>query len=740
MREPEVRLDPRHYQDLVDEARLRVGRNCPEWTDHNVSDPGMTLIDQFAWMTDILLYRVNRIPDRVHEALLNLIGIELDAPTAACTRLRFRLARPPAVPVLISAGRSGSAPTTTRLPTPVEVATVPEEGRPAVVFQLRQDATVPVLELAAAALWRADRPPEQRLTSVAMVDGLARLGPDPEDRYVFSRPPRPDDALYLGFEVPIANLVLQLHVATIPARGTNIDPDYPPLQWDVSGADGSWEPGEEQDPVEVLSESTGGLNYPSGTVELQIPEHAAQTVIGGIRMYWLRCRPRKVADRAFSGSPDVVHIHANAIGVLGEAHHAQLFEHEELGVSDGTAGQTFRVRHPPALALEPGETVQVQRRRVERRDPDDPDPGLARDDDDEWVAWKHRSSLHESHHDDRHFLFIPTTGEVQFGVAIKMRGDVDDDDANRGWHAHGAVPPVGTRLRMSRYRHGGGHEGNVEPDTLTVLRTPIPGVASVTNPKRARGGVDGESLAEAQHRAADQLRMRRRAITREDFEQLASGIEGVARARCVAPQPDARTLPHPRRDERTSTSPNRADRRDPWPQTAVKICVLPHLDVTIGRIPRDRMRAPTELREEVLARLKEWTLVGTSVHVTPVSLREVTVVVEAVAVESEDQTQLVEKILRILHRYLNPYGGGDVTGPGDGWEWGRDLEVSSLRMLIDRIDAVDHVVELRVYETGLAGQDDGRTYRLVAERLELGPHELLASGPHEARVIDPEQR
>ena len=47
-------LDDRQFQDLVDEAKKRIPQFCPEWTDHNVSDPGVTLIELFAWMTDLI--------------------------------------------------------------------------------------------------------------------------------------------------------------------------------------------------------------------------------------------------------------------------------------------------------------------------------------------------------------------------------------------------------------------------------------------------------------------------------------------------------------------------------------------------------------------------------------------------------------------------------------------------------------------------------------------------------------
>ena len=50
---PEPNLDDlRFQQDLVDEARTRIIRYCPEWTDYNLSDPGITLIELFAWMSE----------------------------------------------------------------------------------------------------------------------------------------------------------------------------------------------------------------------------------------------------------------------------------------------------------------------------------------------------------------------------------------------------------------------------------------------------------------------------------------------------------------------------------------------------------------------------------------------------------------------------------------------------------------------------------------------------------------
>ncbi|WP_420013429.1 hypothetical protein [Tateyamaria sp.] len=59
-------LDDRRYEDIVAEIVRLKPRFLPEWTDTNDSDPGMALAKLFAWMTDMTLYRLNRVPDRVY--------------------------------------------------------------------------------------------------------------------------------------------------------------------------------------------------------------------------------------------------------------------------------------------------------------------------------------------------------------------------------------------------------------------------------------------------------------------------------------------------------------------------------------------------------------------------------------------------------------------------------------------------------------------------------------------------
>lgn len=67
-------LDDRTYADLMDEARAFIPTAAPEWTNHNPSDPGVTVLEVFAHLSEMLIYRLNRVTEanvRVFLALLN---------------------------------------------------------------------------------------------------------------------------------------------------------------------------------------------------------------------------------------------------------------------------------------------------------------------------------------------------------------------------------------------------------------------------------------------------------------------------------------------------------------------------------------------------------------------------------------------------------------------------------------------------------------------------------------------
>lgn len=86
---PTPRLDDRSFDDLMREAKEIIRARSPEWTDLSPSDPGMVLVELFAFLTENMLYRLNRVPEKVHVALLNLLGLAMQPPAAAVVTLAF---------------------------------------------------------------------------------------------------------------------------------------------------------------------------------------------------------------------------------------------------------------------------------------------------------------------------------------------------------------------------------------------------------------------------------------------------------------------------------------------------------------------------------------------------------------------------------------------------------------------------------------------------------------------------
>jgi predicted phage baseplate assembly protein len=655
----QLSLDDRRFQDLVNEARGRIAHRCPEWTEHNVSDPGMTLIETFAWMTDMLVYRLNRVPEKLQAALLDLLGIELAPPAAAEAELRFRLVAPPQRPVRIPALQT-------------EVTTTPVGGVEPLVFRVCDEFVIEPLQLEAFVLQRSGA-----LESIPVADGVAR--PTGADQPAFSVPPAIGDALYLGFSRPLDRLVLRVRVEGSRARGIGIDPDAPPLSWEVSQA-AQWVP------VEVLEDTTSGFNEAGGRIELQMAARTAPATFAGRQLHWLRCRVTELTAAGLPSSrytrPPLIHsLAAEPVGALIGAEHAAVEVDELLGESDGTPGQVFKLRRAPALELREGEGLEVL------------EPG-----DDDWVPWEPCETFDASGADDRHYRFNAATGEIELGPAIRTRGG--------GWRQHGAIPLKGARLRMSRYRHGGGERGTVARDSLRQLRNPIPGVASVTNPAPARGGVDAETVDAARRRAALELRTRYRAVTAEDFEFLAGEAPArVPRARCL----------------------------DPAAGEAIPVWVLapvadPERQLTIGELTPDE-----ELLREVAEFLDAHRLVGTSVHVMPVPLRAVTVVVDVAIGRGAESDAVEQDVKQELFRFVNPLVGGTADGVGEGWEFGRPLNEGELYALVQEVPGVERVRMLRMYETDLRSPD-APAPQPVGARLAIAPNELLCSATHRVRA------
>ena len=115
---PVPNLDDRDYAALLRDAKALVPTLAPEWTDLSPGDPGVALLELFSFLTESMLFRLNRLPEKAYVELLNLVGVKLGPPAVAKTELVFSLkaAAPQALTI-----RRGTRVTTTRPNGPVFV-------------------------------------------------------------------------------------------------------------------------------------------------------------------------------------------------------------------------------------------------------------------------------------------------------------------------------------------------------------------------------------------------------------------------------------------------------------------------------------------------------------------------------------------------------------------------------------------------------------------------------------------
>jgi predicted phage baseplate assembly protein len=482
---PAPNLDDRRFQDIVDEAKRRITRYCPEWTDHNVSDPGVALIELFAWMTEMILYRVNQVPDRLYVKFLELVGIELFSAAPARTELLFTLAAPAAEPVRVPAG--------------TQVGTERGLGEDQIVFVTDDDLRLVAPELTACLTRSGERYEDH--TEELRLDGV-----------VVSCFPslHPGDALYLGFADSLAGNLVQLGLTVAGVDAPGIDPRRPPRTWE------SWDGGDWR-PARILDDTSEGFNS-SGQVTLLLAVRHAPLAIGGVRAHWLRCRLTDPApgQPAYHVSPMLESVLPLGLGGAVAAHHAEPAPAELIGVSTGRPGQSFEVRRAPVLARRAGETVRVvPPRREPQREPEE-------------ALWREVADFADAGPEDRVFTWNGATGEIRFGPAVTGR-----DGRIR---QYGAVPEEDAQIYVTGYRFGGGRRGNVGAGKLSVLLASIASVESVRNLDPATGGVDAETVDNAKVRGPLYLRGGHRAVTVSDFERLTlEAAPGVARARCLPP-------------------------------------------------------------------------------------------------------------------------------------------------------------------------------------------------------------
>ena len=473
-------LDTRTFDQLVRELRLRIPRYTPEWTDFNESDPGMTLVELFAWLTETILYELNRVPDRNYLKFLQLLNMELRPAQPAVADLEFT----PRAGANVRTVLAGS-----------KLAAQPASGGEPLIFETETDlAPTPV-----------------PLLDVQVFDGTAFTVRTPENQTA-GLPYRPlgfapqlGSALYLGFAPPAPagthgslpdELRFRVFLPEATGRGRPqrcqpaTAPPPPPVQL-------AWEYLPEQDArwrrLNLFGDDSARFTR-EGYVLVQGPRRIGPTVLGRVDepRLWLRIR-LEAGSYPTGEVPELDFIRVNVV----PARNLSTVTDELVGTSDGRPGQVLRLRRRPVAAGSLVIETQVG----------DSDAEL----------WEARDDFLDSGPEDRHYVLNANRGEIRFGDGRQGRIPTDDGD-----------------IIARRYRYGGGEAGNVAAGQISTPVTTLVGIESVRNPRPAVGGANEQSVEDLMLRAPREIRRRNRAVTGPDFTSLAEEVGGVRRATALA--------------------------------------------------------------------------------------------------------------------------------------------------------------------------------------------------------------
>jgi hypothetical protein len=639
-------VDDRTFEDLVAEAKRRIVAYNPEWTDHNESDPGITMMQLFAWLTETTLFRLNRVPDeRMYVSFLNLMGVSPAAAASAVALVSFD----------VTAG-SGAR---TYQPSELSLSASSEEGE--VPFE--PDAPVPLIGAAIGAVLVDDGISPERLDVTAQNSARAAYQP-------FGSTRMRDRALYLGLNAgatilpPGTSAEVQLLVVVdeqaspLVIASTSFGVVNAPLEGDLTweaetGAD-VWQQ------LKLIRDETGSLKR-DGLVTLEIPGTITltQNIEAGDKgakpRFWIRAR---AAQGSEPERRSILYVSVNG----ARARQWRTFSNELLFPgSDGTPRQERRVLHPPIL-LDENSLPEIEI--------NEPDAlgNLS------WVKWTYVESLETR-----------ALGGVVQSELVPLRVftvSPDRSSVKFGDGRDGLIPVRGANNIRVTYRSGGGQQGNVGSDKISLASSPR-FVEKVNQPDPASAGTDEEPVADAMRRAPDELRAGTRAVTAKDFETIAENDGGAKRAIAV-------------------------NRHNPMlpdvPLTgALTLVIVP------PRIGDERALVPTQGLLDAVSRAVEPKRVLTIELFVVAPVYEVIDVDLELDVRSSGEAGAVRKAVDLAIRtYFDPVVGGpagDVAPdgtqqPGEGWPLGGVVSYGELLSTVLRVNGVVAVKSMTLFHEG----------------------------------------
>ena len=674
---PALQLDDLTWSGMVEAIRTRIVANSRgQWTMHGPADTGVALLELFAYLFEQRIYWLDQVHAPLARALLALLD-DAPRPTQAARTVLAFPAPDALVPARIDAGTlftttlgASVLPMTTL--EPLDVLPVHEPGldppdspaRRARLSlsvdgrdrsaQLQAQQAVPLLGSDGGAgrfevtLW-LERPVDAAerggtFTLLLELDAAPACAPEWAPRATDSLwPSRVPRGGHAPLPLPPAQAIAGtcgLAPAVVPAAEApdawlgDISAQWalqslvvaPPavLAFSYSTGASAWQ----ALPAASLVDGTGGLRR-SGLWRIRIPADWAPSgpAVDGLLPYALRVDCERAV---YASSPLLVRLVPNvamASQVRSVRPEAGLIEPQLDGWLK-LPGQQLALDHGLAAPIE--DAVQL----------------ALRERDGEWHDWRATDDLYRHGPGDRVFVVDRPRKLLRFGDGLTGRIPVPDS------------PSTTPRVRLC-YLAGGGADGNVARQVWqpgASVTTPLAPVNTVP----AVGGLEAESLTEANARMARDLQRVERAVTAADHEALALSTPGVAIARAFAAVGLNPDFPCQPLGGVTTVFVVPEVPRDADPASADIGVATPRVDPGALRAVAERLEARRLLTHEVYAR--------------PASYRAVFVAVELQGVVL-DEAALTAAIRARLTRHLDALVGGEEEG---GWPFGDPVRPTAL--------------------------------------------------------------
>jgi hypothetical protein len=767
-------LDDRTWADLTDEARALIPVYGPEWTDHNASDPGITLVELLAWMTEMDIYRLNQVTDAERLRFLDLVGVKLRGPRPAYTVLSFSV-------------KSG----TPTLPKSLEFSGVDANQIESRYQTLREIALNPG---SLSALQSSGPSGFQNLTPAwKRHSNLLLFGTSPQIGNAFylglTDPPVPNSpvSLYFTFGDGFSGWKYREKILTQLRRESACceqKVENPCCGQTESSSEQKTAPRRKVS-EEILSHhgvrtvweyltNAGGVQtwVPlqaasnqivdetccftlDGSVTFRIPATLPPIVLGavGSPLRYVRCRI--VAGR-YDAAPVLSDVAFNAVrGVQKVATTSTFAIAANCAITYGTDGPPKPMDQSP-IRIQFDATQRITQLDFTRHSSRDPQfvfleyvapkdgkdgrlsieaallgfgNGLPRQqvtlpnapvdfgsvrihtqERNSWHSWELRQDFFSSTRQESHAVVDPTSGLVLFG-----NGE------------HGRVPP------LHRKKH------TADPDECVILAT-----------FEATRAQDGKLGANAINTFADSLHNRallsNHGADPAGWSTLQSQLAVISNPTATTAGIAAETLSHAagRADQLVSTSARAVTLAD-YEQLALatpgariaRVTAVANLHpdfpcykapgivtvIILPYLPQSKPSPTPGLIQAVSAQLRPRRVIGTRVQVVGPTYVDVAVQATVQSTKGADKVALQANVINALNSFLDPLIGGPEK---TGWPFGRDVYRAEILKVLSEVDGVDYVTSLAL----VPGKGPAQCGNVC-----LGQTSLVAPGAHQFQVL-----